>query len=125
MTIKNNIIPFGGCKCINIFGILFTKSDLDEVDENHEGIHSQQILLCILIFAVILAILAITLHFNLLWILAAIPSFYIWYVVEWLIRLCINSKTAYKKIAFEQEAYDNEENLSYKSKFGWFKYYFV
>lgn len=38
--IKNNIIPFGGYKVINLFGLIFTKSDLTDEDKNHENIHS-------------------------------------------------------------------------------------
>ena len=40
MIIKNNIIPFGGYKVINLFGLIFTKSDLTDEDKNHENIHS-------------------------------------------------------------------------------------
>lgn len=34
MIIKNNIIPFGGYKVINLFGLIFTKSDLTDEDKN-------------------------------------------------------------------------------------------
>lgn len=51
MIIKNNIIPFGGYKVINLFGLIFTKSDLTDEDKNHENIHSVQILECAIAFA--------------------------------------------------------------------------
>ncbi|MGV8136498.1 MAG: hypothetical protein AB2L20_14915 [Mangrovibacterium sp.] len=39
--------------------------------------------------------------------------FYVWYLVEWLIRLITNKGNAYRAISFEQEAYRNESNLNY------------
>lgn len=44
-----------------------------------------------------------------------IIPFYIWYVVEYLIRLLHykNKKQAYRNISFEREAYTNEGNPDY------------
>lgn len=44
-----------------------------------------------------------------------IVPFYIWYVVEYLIRLLHykNKKQAYRNISFEREAYANEDNSGY------------
>ncbi len=44
--------------------------------------------------------------------------FYIWYVIEFFIRLlvCKNWSIAYKNISFEQEAYNNQPNLMYIQK---------
>ena len=44
-----------------------------------------------------------------------IVPFYIWYVLEYLIRLLHykNKKQAYRNISFEREAYTNESNLDY------------
>lgn len=41
--------------------------------------------------------------------------FYIWYLVEWLIRygICADAYTAYRNISFEREAYTNENNHDY------------
>lgn len=41
--------------------------------------------------------------------------FFIWYGIEFLIRLCItqNWMKAYFSVSFEKEAYGNEENLTY------------
>lgn len=50
--------------------------------------------------------------------------FYIWYFIEWLIRLCI-SKNAYRSISFEREAFDNDQNLNYldsRKSYYWIKY---
>ena len=46
--------------------------------------------------------------------LLVIP-FYIWYLSEWLYHYakCRNTWAAYRKISFEKEAYDNEDNFDY------------
>ena len=41
MIIKNKIIPFGNYKAMNLFGIIFTKSSLSEIELNHEKIHTK------------------------------------------------------------------------------------
>lgn len=91
--IRNKYIPFPGYKAINLFGILFVRGNarIDEVPINHEAIHSAQMK-------------------ELLYI-----PFYIWYVIEWLIRLIQfrNSHMAYRNISFEREAYQNQEDMHY------------
>ena len=105
--IKNSIIPFKGYLAINLFGILFVRNDikreLNDVDINHESIHSEQIK-------------------ELLFI-----PYYIWYVIEWFIKIFyyFSFKKAYRNISFEREAYLNEENLHYlnnRKHYAWFKY---
>jgi len=41
--------------------------------------------------------------------------FYIWYLIEWVVRSIIywNISKAYRNICFEKEAYNNEKNLDY------------
>ena len=53
-------------------------------------------------------------------------GFYLWYIIEYLIRLIIyrNTKLAYRNISFEREAYQNQYNLDYLSNrkhYSWFK----
>ena len=51
--------------------------------------------------------------------------FYLWYLIEWLIRLPINGRQAYVKISFEQEAYLNDKHRSYlkdRKRFAWIKF---
>ena len=91
--VRNNIIPFKGFKAINLFGILFCRKEakIDDVTINHEEIHTAQMKEMLYIF------------------------FYIWYFIEWLIRLVMymDSKMAYRNIAFEQEAYRNDKDMEY------------
>ena len=54
MIIKNNIIPFKGYKAISIWPFIFCRSDLNNVDLNHEKIHlAQQLELLVIPFYVI------------------------------------------------------------------------
>ena len=102
-VIINNILPPKGFKCINLFGILFCRRQLNKIDTNHETIHTKQ-------------------GQELLWI-----AFYLWYLIEYLIRLVIYRDTwiASKNLSFEREAYSNQSNLSYLNRrkhYSWFKY---
>ena len=50
--------------------------------------------------------------------------FYIWYIIEWLVRLIQyrSFSKAYENITFEKEAYDNMYDLSYldcRNHFAW------
>ena len=74
------------------FVIVTNRDDaLDRVFINHEKIHLRQ-------------------QMELL-----ILPFYIWYGIEFAIRLLIlkDRKQAYKAISFEREAYENEKDLTY------------
>lgn len=89
--IYNKLIPFKGYKAINLFGIIFARKPLTEIDINHEAIHTAQMK-------------------ELLYI-----GFYIWYLIEYLFLIIKyrNLHKAYKNIRFELEAYDYEKDLSY------------
>lgn len=90
--IKNRFIPPKGFSAINMFGIIFTrKNELSERTIRHEAIHTAQIREMLFIF------------------------FYVWYGVEWLVRLIQyqNAKEAYKNISFEREAYANDNMINY------------
>jgi hypothetical protein len=81
------------------FVFLMNKEDvLDKVFVNHEKIHlRQQLELLVLLF-------------------------YVWYVMEFLIRWIItkDKNIAYRNISFEKEAYTNEKDLNYlKSRSFW------
>lgn len=87
----NNIIPFKGFKAITLWPWIFCRKALKDVDVNHEMIHVRQ-------------------QGEMLIIL-----FFIWYVIEWVIRLAINwnFNKAYRNISFEQEAYNHEDEVYY------------
>lgn len=100
--IYNNIIPFKGFAAINLFGVLFVRKGVVVTERilNHERIHTAQMKEMLYVF------------------------FYLWYFVEWLIRL-LGKGNAYRNLGFEKEAYSNDENLTYLScrqRFAWWKY---
>ncbi len=99
--IRNKYIPFQGFKAMNLFGVLFVRGNakIDDITLNHEKIHTAQIKEMLYVF------------------------FYLWYVVEWFIRL--PKGNAYRNISFEREAYANQDNLSYlksRKRFDFAKY---
>lgn len=68
---------------------------------NHESIHWKQQLEMLIIF------------------------FYIWYLIEWFIRLFVNPGNAYKSISFEREANKFEKDETYltnRKAFAWLKF---
>jgi hypothetical protein len=53
--------------------------------------------------------------------------FYLWYVIEWAIRLCLyrHAHKAYRNISFECEAYNMQRDLLYlddRKHYAWVKY---
>ena len=100
--IRNKYIPFKGFRAINLFGVLFVRGNarISERTIRHEAIHTAQMKEMLYIF------------------------FYLWYVVEWVIRLFMEGN-AYRNISFENEAYTNEDNIIYlegRKRFAWIKY---
>lgn len=90
--IYNKILPIGKrYYAINLFGVLFAKGPCDSVTLNHEKIHTAQMKEMLYLF------------------------FYLWYVLEWLVRIFQYGSTfrAYRNISFEREAYANGSNLGY------------
>lgn len=52
-------------------------------------------------------------------------SFYIIYLLNWIINIFIHGKKAYTNISFEREAYQNDDNQKYlqsRKPFSWLKY---
>ena len=101
--IRNNIIPVKGFKALYFFGLLFVREDavLSARTLRHEEIHHAQAK-------------------EMLYI-----GFYLWYIVEWLIKLIPYGSEAYRNISFEREAYadqDNEDYLHTRRAWAWVKH---
>ena len=122
---RNKYIPVQGFKAILLFGILFVKNNakIDDVTMNHESVHSRQYVEV----GILSLILLMPLVFNglwWLWLILSVFAFYIWYIIEWLIRLFMKGN-AYRNISFETEAYSNEDDVIYlesRKRFAWIKY---
>lgn len=89
--IYNKIIPFKGFSAINLFGVVFARRESRITPHciNHEKIHTAQMREL------------------------GYVGFYILYFLEWLYRLCVDTKRAYRAISFEQEAYAHQHNYDY------------
>ncbi len=92
--IYNKLIPIKGFVAVNLFGVIFTRNEYMPISDktiNHEAIHTRQILELFFVF------------------------FYLWYSVEWLIRLVQyrSTKEAYRNISFERDAYAQDSDHDY------------
>lgn len=133
-----------GFKTISLFGMVFTeKESLSERTICHETVHASQYS-DLFVAGLMTAAFAYGIWLGLtdehcpamLWLLLLpVFIFYVWYLAEYFIRLIINavkgvknpSHTAYRSIAFEQEANDLEccctEEEDGTEPFSFFKYY--
>lgn len=91
--------------CLNLFGMFWTchPEKIDKYVINHESIHTRQQLEMLFL------------------------PFYLFYVIEWLIKLCIyrNWNLAYRNISFEREAYRFGHDLTYlkhRKPFTWLQF---
>lgn len=99
--IYNNLLPFRGFTAMNFFGIIFVRKEhkgkLNSKTLNHELIHTAQMKELLYVF------------------------FYLWYVIEWIVRLFLPGN-AYRQIIFERETYQNEGNPDYLSRRKFFSF---
>jgi len=122
------LFPFG----IYVNQKYITLDNLDEDIKNHEKIHwVQQIEFFVV--GIIISLLSLSMfvwvsfHWWIILIIVLFPFlfFYIWYLIEWIIRIFINGNKAYVSISFEREAYNNDYKLNYlnnRKHFSHFKY---
>ncbi|NLX53201.1 MAG: hypothetical protein GXY72_14005 [Deltaproteobacteria bacterium] len=96
------LLPVKRIAAVNLFGAVLApkKGKITQTILNHETIHTRQMKEMAYIF------------------------FYLWYLVEWLIRL-FGRDSAYRRISFEREAYLHEQDGSYlqrRKPYEWVKY---
>lgn len=94
--IYNNLIPLKGYIAITLWPFIFARHELSETIIRHERIHGAQQKEMLLL------------------------PFYLWYGLEYLLRLC-----QYRNISFEREAYANEHDKNYlasRKHYSWLKY---
>lgn len=97
MIIISRMLPFRGFTAVNLFGAVFVRKEAWEklcpTERErvlvHEAIHTRQMR-------------------ELLYI-----GFYALYFIEWVFRIIFHTKTAYKGISFEIEAYCHEDDIRY------------
>lgn len=103
--VRNSVIPFEGFKAVTIFPFIFVRegAEFTVEDYNHEQIHGRQQVEMLII------------------------PFFLWYLVEWIIKLFVGQGNAYRRISFEREAHQNEKYPLYlddRKFYAWFKYLF-
>jgi hypothetical protein len=101
--IYNSLIPFKGFSAINLFGVLFVRKGIviDDRLLRHENIHTKQMKELGYVF------------------------FYLWYVLEWVLKLFKYGLKSYYNISFEREAYAKENELlwlSDRKRYAFLKY---
>lgn len=99
----SNMILARGFAALTVWPFIFVRTDAMITRQllTHEHIHGRQ-------------------QLEMLWL-----PFFVWYGVEWLMRLCIDRCTAYRMISFEQEAYRNDWNPDYiaeRKPYCWLKH---
>lgn len=130
-TLCKMLTMFGGYSAITLMTIIFFKRVKEKVkqdDITHETTHSLQQFEMIMIGIVISILLGFIIGFN--WWLISIPLllFYVIYGLEYIIALPFNkfmNNDSYHTISFEEEAYENEDNINYPNErkwFSWIKY---
>lgn len=96
-------MPVKGFTAMNLFGIIFARNEYKPLArriQNHEAIHTVQMKEMLYIF------------------------FYLWYLVEWLVKLFRYGRNAYENISFEREAYTYQYDYFYlekRKKYYWIK----
>lgn len=104
----NPLLPVKGYSFMNICAIMFTRSEdcierMTQATVTHEKTHTKQMLEMGIVF------------------------FYLWYVLEWFVRLFIdkNGHTAYRNISFEREARMAQYEVDYYESRKVFQYKWI
>lgn len=126
--VYNKIIPLGDNQSMSVWPWIFVKNAVKDYVITHELIHCQQqkeVMVASALICLALVILGAT-----PFVFLAIPfPFYILYLLEYVIRLCIyrNHREAYRNISTEQEAYLHQFEAGYpmtRGDFAWLRFIF-
>ena len=131
IEVRNKLIPFSGCKALTVWPLLFQRAKyMTAVDMRHEEIHGRQqreVLAVGAVLAVAMAVCGCG-----WWSLVAVPLYFWWYGVEYVVRLVDVLRRdidvqrpfheAYRAVSFEHEAYffqGDETYLERRKPFHW------
>ena len=113
--VENRFIPLKGFSAMMLFGFLFTRdaSKITARTERHESIHFRQFIEVNVFMSALIAVLCGFTNLSWWWLFLTLPGgFYVWYSVEWFVRL-FGKGNAYRNISFEREAYANQDDILY------------
>lgn len=124
------LLYFSICSTMTIGPFVLSKlseSEMPQYVRNHECTHSRQWIETTVASGFLLFLLVALAGVNAWWLALSAFVFYLWYGLEYLIRLCIlrDGNKAYRAVSFEQEAYANEKDANYNENsayFSWVKY---
>lgn len=124
------LLAFSSCHTITIGPFVLSKREESRITQevrNHECTHARQWAEIAVASGIILLGMVLALGVSPLWMLLSGMVFYLWYGVEYAIRLCIlrNADKAYKAVSFEREAYENDSDAHYlenSNYFAWINY---
>lgn len=101
---------FPSCHTITLGCFIFTKKkELSEKTKRHETIHMMQWMEVTIAALIVLGLMSWLV--SPYWMVASPLVYYVWYVMEWLVRLPFGN--AYRNISFEREAFANDEDGEY------------
>lgn len=129
-TVTCKWFPFAGYKAITIWPLIIVRKSaawsFSEYDYNHECIHGRQQVEMMMFGA--LAVMGLFCLGCEWWSMLALPMFFWWYGIEFLVRwVCykFDAHKAYRNIGFEKEAYANQMYLDYlkdRKLMAWIEY---
>lgn len=131
------LLYFSSCHTIMLFGFVFSKQKKDEMTQatrNHECVHARQWFEVTALTGSVLLLVVLSFGVSTWWLLLNGVAYYIWYVVEWMIK-SINYtimydewecrlESPYKSISFEREARlasKDDNYLENSGYFGWLR----
>ena len=129
IRIENPFLPTSGYTAMTLWPLILIRTDLAHrytpLVERHEQIHARQQQEMLAVGAVLAAVLAVAGCGW--WSLLAVPLFLWWYWVEWSLRALWygSNAMAYRRLLFEQEAYDRQQDPGYldsRRPFAWLGY---
>ena len=125
------LLAFSACHTITVGPFVLSELSPENMTQqvrNHETCHSYQWTETTAVAVCLVLILQLIFDIPPLWYIVAALTFYVWYAIEWMIRLliCRNTKIAYRQVSFEQEAYASEHDCNYIENrhlfSGWLQY---
>ena len=97
-------------------------AEMPQYVRNHESIHVRQWCECMVLVSVVIWALVLFAGISPWWFTLAFLMFYILYVLEWLVKLCVYGHDAYRYISFEREANAGEDDSNYLENSGYFEW---
>lgn len=132
------LLYFSPCDLIMLFGMVFSKAKKEDVPQgviNHECVHIRQWNEVTMLSGIIILALVLSLGISAWWMLLSGVTYYVWYILEWVIKgvnysimmdeWTCDMETPYEAISFEREARKAEIDCNYvenRKLFAWLRF---